>query len=394
MIDSIVDRAETEVLRGFDRVINATGTILHTNLGRAPLSLSAREAMDTVSGYCDLELDLATGGRGSRQARVESLLNLLLGSDASLVVCNNAAAILMAVTVVGARRDVIVSRGEAVEIGDGFRIPTIVRQSGARLVEVGTTNRTTSADYGEAVNDRTAAILKVHPSNFALIGFTEQVSIEDLAVLSHDKSLPLVADNGSGPLVDTAAFGLAHEPMPSEALSAGADLVTFSSDKLLGGPQGGIVAGRRDMLQRIRRHPLTRALRPDKMILAALHATLLHYAAGSPLTVPVLRMLSMSLEEIEGRAAPMVDRWRNAGVEASIELGESTIGGGSLPGQTLPTALIRIALAGSASSYSRRLRTLRVPVVARVSRDEVLLDLRTVEPQDEMELVEAILMLH
>jgi len=400
--NAVVARLEKDVLAGARPIINATGTVLHTNLGRAPLSPAAVEAISRAAGYTDLEHDLHAGVRGSRQDQVEPLLKLLLGAEAAIMVSNNAAALLLSLAAVCPRKEIIVSRGQAIEIGDGFRLPAIVRESRARLVEVGTTNRTTVEDYVEAVTPRTAGFLHVHTSNFRIVGFTGQPSIAELAGAAHAHDLVLLDDNGSGPLVDTARLGLAHEPMPAEALASGADIVTFSTDKLLGGPQGGIIAGRRDLLTRVRRHPLARAVRPDKLAIAALRATLELYATDNLNSIPVLAMLAADLRELEERAHKIIrtveqeesghhsqNRQRKPNNEKcgaarlAVERSESMVGGGSLPQQTMATVVIAITPADGASAVARRLRALPVPIVARVHKGKVLLDLRTVAPEHD-----------
>lgn len=393
VVAEVCRRSERDLLNGPRRVVNATGTILHTNFGRAPLCDSAVDAMRDASRYTDLDYDLETGARGSRQAHVEPLLKLLLGAEATMLVTSNAAALLLTLAATSSRREVIVSRGEAVEIGDGFRIPAIARQSQARLVEVGTTNRTTLGDYDDGIGARTSAILRVHTSNFLIVGFTEQPSQADLAILARDKGLLFLVDNGSGALVDTARFGLRHEPTPAEAIGDGADIVTFSTDKLLGGPQGGIIAGRTEVIDRIRKHPLARALRPDKTAVAALHATLLHYASGDTFSIPVVRMLGTTLDSLEARGQHLAATLRSGGWRVDVERSESVIGGGSLPGQTLPSVSLAVDGRERGQSLVRALRCLPAPVIARVRGNRVLLDLRTVNPGEETAIAQAFLTL-
>jgi L-seryl-tRNA(Ser) seleniumtransferase len=373
-------------------VINATGVIVNTNLGRAPLSAAALEAMEAVArGYSNLEYDLDTGERGSRQAHVRDLLCQVTGAEEALVVNNNAAAMLIVLSALAAGREVIVSRGELVEIGGGFRVPDVMRQGGARLVEVGTTNRTRVADYAAAIGSETAALLAVHPSNFRIVGFTESPSRAALAQLAHAQQLPLVEDLGSGCLLATERWGLAHEPTPMESLAAGADIVCFSGDKLLGGPQAGIIVGRAEVLKRLARHPLMRAMRIDKMTLAALEATLRHYRDGTAeRDVPVWRMIATPIEELRRRAERWAERARELGAKASVVDGESTIGGGSLPGETLPTALCALETAepgAEIGALAQRLRAGHPPVVGRVSRAHLLLDPRTVAPDEDESLL-------
>lgn len=379
-------------LRG---VINATGVIVNTNLGRAPLSAAALAAMDAVArGYSNLEYDLQQGERGSRHAHVRDLLREVTGAEDALVVNNNAAAILVVLSGLAAGREVIVSRGELVEIGGGFRVPDVMRQGGARLVEVGTTNRTRVADFAAAIGPETGALLAVHPSNFRVVGFTETPPRAALAELAHTHHLPLVEDLGSGCLLPTEQWGLAHEPTPMESLAAGADIVCFSGDKLLGGPQAGIIVGRAELLGRLARHPLMRAIRIDKLTLAALEATLRHYRDGTAeRDVPVWRMIAAPLDLLRTRAERWVAGVRAVGAQAAAVAGESTIGGGSLPGETLPTVLCAIETPSRESeiaALAARLRRGAPPVVARVSRAQLLLDPRTVPPEQDDALLGAV----
>ena len=372
-------------------VINATGVIIHTNLGRAPLSADALRAVhDAARGYSDLEYDLEKGERGSRRAHLERALTQLTGAESALAVNNNAAALLLALAALAVGREVIVSRGEAVEIGGGFRIPDVLRESGARLVEVGTTNRTYLRDYDEAVTSETAVVLKVHASNFRVVGFTHAPEVRELAELAHRRGLPLVHDLGSGCLLETADFGMAHEPTPQESIAAGADLALFSGDKLLGGPQAGIAVGRAELVDALARHPLARAVRIDRLSAAALAATLVHYLRGEAVrSVPVWMMIASSEDSLRVRA----ESWRAAlGDAAAVVSGRSTVGGGSLPGETLPTWLLALdagGVQGGAEELARRLRGGTPPVVARVQDDRVLLDPRTVFPADDDLLLEA-----
>ena len=375
-------------------VINATGVILHTNLGRAPLSDASIQAASAVAaGYSNLELDLPEGRRGSRHEAVASLLCQLTGAEDALAVNNNAGAVLLGLAALGAGRDVIVSRGEAVEIGGGFRIPDVLRQSGARLVEVGTVNRTYAHDYAQAITDQTAAILVVHRSNFQVVGFTHDATLPELAQIAHERDVPLLHDLGSGALLDTAAFGLAHEPTPQESVAAGVDLVFFSGDKLLGGPQAGLVTGKQELVQRLARHPLTRALRADKLTLAALHATLLHYLRGeAERQVPIWRMVAASADEIAERTRSWA---KGLGKGVKVVRGQSTLGGGSMPGELLETWLLSIdpsAISGGAEALARSLRTGTPPVMARIDQDRVVLDPRTVLPAQDPSLMAALRM--
>jgi L-seryl-tRNA(Ser) seleniumtransferase len=387
---------------GLRPVINATGVILHTNLGRAPLSKAAVEAVARSAGYSNLEYDLAPGERGSRYIHATELLRRTAGCEDALVVNNNAAALVLVLAALAAEREVVLSRGQAVEIGGGFRIPDIMGTSGARLVEVGTTNRTYISDYERAVGPETAAIMRVHSSNFRLVGFTTTPDIEELAALAHSAGVLCIDDVGSGALLDPSRYGLASEPLVQASLDAGADLVLFSGDKLLGGPQCGIIAGRSAAVGKLKRHPLARALRVDKLTLSALEATLLHYLRGeAEREVPVWRMISAPPEELRARAEGWAARLSESGVSCDVTEGMSAVGGGSLPGESLPTWLVAIDLSrGSAtpeSAAGQMAAALRVgtpPVVARVERGLVLLDPRTVlEGQDDA-LVSAVAAAH
>ncbi len=380
------------------RVINATGVIVHTNLGRAPLSDAALAAIHEVGGgYSTLEYDLEEGARGSRSLHAETLLLRLTGAEAAFVVNNNAAAVLLTLTALaGPVRDrpqgrgVIVSRGQLVEIGGGFRMPDVMAQSGARLIEVGTTNRTHLHDYEQAVDDETALILHAHRSNFAIIGFTTEPTLEELAALAHAHGLLLVDDLGSGALLDTTAFGLAPEPTVQASLAAGADVVMFSGDKLLGGPQAGILVGKVEVIARLKQHPLARAVRPDKLCLAALAATLTHYLKGEALEkVPVWRMIGTSVEALGERAARWAAQLQRAGLPCEVVDGQSVVGGGSLPGESLPTKLLAIRVP-SPEAAAKHLRACSPPVIVRRENDRLLVDPRTVLERDEEELLAAL----
>jgi L-seryl-tRNA(Ser) seleniumtransferase len=381
-------------LRG---VINATGVVLHTNLGRAPLAAGAAERIaESAAQYSNLEYDLSTRARGKRDTHTSELLCRLLGAEAAIVVNNCAAAVFLALNTFAKGYEVVVSRGELIEIGDGFRIPDIMAESGAALREVGTTNRTRLTDYERAINERTRLLLRVHPSNFRVVGFTEKPSLEELAELGRRRSLPVMEDLGSGCLTVLSALGF-DEPAARESLSAGATFVTFSGDKLLGGPQCGIIAGQRDTVQRMRRNPLFRALRVDKLTIAALEATLLCYLRGTYDEIPVLRMIRASSKEMEERAKSFAERLKReipaATAEFSVREGESVVGGGSTPGQSLPTTLIAVRAAKiSAEELDARLQSPEneTPVVARIEDDHLVLDLRTVFPEQETALVLAL----
>lgn len=384
----VADYARSTVPRP-RRVINATGVIIHTNLGRAPLSRAAIAAMEEASrGYSDLEFDLDIGGRGSRHSHVEDVLRRATGAEAGMAVNNNAAALLLALSAVCSGREVIISRGQLVEIGGGFRIPDVMRQSGARLVEVGTTNRTYVADYVSASSDDSAAWLRVHSSNFRQIGFVTQPELADLARAAHERGLLLLDDIGSGALLPTAAFGMAPEPTVQESLAAGADLVLFSGDKLLGGPQAGLIAGRPALVEQLRRHPLARAVRMDKSGIAALTATLLHYVKGEALSeVPVWRMIATPLDVLEAR----VRRWADAiaGVSARLVPTRSMVGGGSLPEESLPSVALALST-DAADDLARRLRSGNPAIVTRVEHNTVLLDARTVAEDEDASLIAAL----
>jgi L-seryl-tRNA(Ser) seleniumtransferase len=389
-----IERLTTECAPSLRRVINATGVIVHTNLGRAPLGRAAAARVAELSvGYTNLEYDLTAGSRGRRDAHAERLVCRLTGAEAAVVVNNNAAATLVVLAALATGREVIISRGELVEIGGGFRVPDVLAQSGAVLREVGTTNRTRAADYAAAISNRTALILRVHPSNFRIEGFTERPSLTELIDVARRFDLSVVEDAGSGYLsgspndVDGA---LRDEPAIFESIAAGAGVVMFSGDKLLGGPQAGIIVGREPLLSRIRTHPLMRALRVDKMTYAALEATLEEYAADRARSnVPVAAMMAMPLEAIERRARALAEALSALGIRAGVVDGESTIGGGSAPGATLPTKLVAIEYSGR-RQLEQRLREHEVPIIARIENDHVVLDLRTVDPADDRVLISAL----
>lgn len=368
-------------------VINASGVILQTNLGRAPLSRAAIQAMQQVAlGYSNLEYDLQAGRRGSRLIHAEQLLCRLTGAEAALVVNNNAAAVLLALTALARRRAVVIARSQLVEIGGGFRVPDVMKQSGARLLEVGTTNRVHRSDYEDALQEKPALILRAHRSNFRLIGFTSEPELAELAAVAHQAGLPLVDDLGSGSLLDTARFGLGHEPMVQESLAAGSDCVCFSGDKLLGGPQAGIILGRAELVTRLKKHPLARAIRADKLCLAALSATLLHYLKDeAEREVPVWRMIAIPPEEVYNRA----EQWTAILGVGEVVPGESTVGGGSLPGETLPTYLLAFRMRNP-NRFLTRLRQASPPIIARLENDLAIFDPRTVMPEQDAALLEAI----
>ncbi len=386
----LLERANTKLARrfrpGLRPVINASGVILHTNLGRAPLAPAALEAMAAVGGhYSTLEYDLERGARGSRLKHCEQALCALTGAEAALVVNNNAAALVLTLASLAPGREVIISRGQLIEIGGGFRVPEVMASAGSRLVEVGTTNRTRLADYERAIRPETALLMRAHASNFRMTGFTEEVALAHLAQLAHDRGLLLVDDLGSGALLDTAAFGLLHEPTVQESVAAGADLVAFSGDKLTGGPQAGIIVGRAGPLALLKRHPLARALRADKLCLAGLAATLELWLRGQALTqVPVWRMIARELQELR----EVADAWAQR-LGGAVVAGESAVGGGSLPGATLPTWLLALEVAQPDDTLAR-LRAAEPPVIARIADGRVLLDPRTVLPGEEDSLLAAL----
>lgn len=385
IIATISERAESLTRDWPQHVINATGVVLHTNLGRSPLSKEAiRATQRAAQGYSDLELDLLTGRRGSRQAHISNLVARVTGAEAALVVNNNASAVMLGLATLAEGKEVIVSRGEAVEIGGGFRIPDVLKQSGATLVEVGTTNRTYANDYENAITPNTGALLAVHASNFRVVGFTHAPQIRELAQIGQRFELPVLHDLGSGCLIDTTRFGMAHEPTPQEDVSAEVGLSFFSGDKLLGGPQAGIIAGKRTLVDLVARHPLARAMRIDKLSMAALAATLEHYIRDEALEqVPVWRMIAMDAEEVRARVKGWADKLDGP---VSVDKSLSTIGGGSLPGETLPSWALAIecnGLYGGAEGLARHLRKSDTHILGRIEDGRVLLDGRTVLPEEE-----------
>ncbi|MEI2689970.1 MAG: L-seryl-tRNA(Sec) selenium transferase [Anaerolineae bacterium] len=392
LAQALLARLEAASQPTLQPVINASGVIIHTNLGRAPLSEAAQRAMLLAAeGYSNLEYDLATGQRGSRYLHAVELLRRLTGAEDALVVNNNAGAVLLCLMALARGREVIISRGQLVEIGGGFRIPEVLQTSGAALVEVGTTNRTHLADYQRAIGPDTAAILRVHSSNFRQIGYTAEVSLAELAALGQQHGLPMIDDLGSGTLLDTARFGLAYEPRVQDSVQAGATLVTFSGDKLLGGPQAGLIVGQAVAIAQLRQHSLARALRVDKTTLAGLAATLDHFLRGqAEQQVPVWRMIVAPEQMLAARADRWATRLRAVGLNAAATPGASTVGGGALPGETLPTRLL--ALPGlPPDRLAARLRAGRPPVVARIVDDALCFDPRTVLPEQDELLLAAIL---
>jgi L-seryl-tRNA(Ser) seleniumtransferase len=368
-------------------VINATGVIIHTNLGRAPVSETAAAAMKTVAGrYTPLELEIETGKRGGRMSEISNMLRLLTGAEASLVVNNNAAAMMLTLSALCTGKEVILSRSQAVEIGGGFRIPDVLALSGARLVEVGTTNRTYARDYEAAITDETAALLTVHWSNFRIIGFTKQPTHEELAELAKSHSLPLIEDLGSGSLLETTPYGLSHEPTVTESIRSGVDVVCFSGDKLLGGPQAGIISGKKSFIDRISAHPLARAVRADKTALAGIAETLRHYIKGEALEqVPVWQMISADREYLRLRCEDWLQQIGQKNVVSVVET-RSAIGGGSLPEETLPSWGLSIE-AKHPDRLARSLRTGDPSIMPHIEDDHLILDARTVLPGQDRDLI-------
>ncbi len=368
-------------------LINATGVIIHTNLGRAPLSRATILAMSAISaGYSNLEYDLEKGKRGSRLLHAEAVLYKLTGAEAAVVVNNNASAVMLALAALSRGKRAVIARSQLVEIGGGFRVPDVMKQSGAKLVEVGTTNRVHLHDYVEALANSTGVVLRAHRSNFKIIGFTEEPELAEIARVAHEADVPVVDDLGSGALLDTARYGLAHEPTVSESLAAGSDVVCFSGDKLLGGPQAGLIIGRPDLIGKIKKHPLARAVRADKVALAGVTATLTHYLKDeAEQQVPVWQMISMTLEQIRARA----ELWQEQLGKGEIIGSESTVGGGSLPGESLPTFVLALEVE-SAQKLNARMRAAKPAVIARTEDDRVLFDPRTVLLEQDQNLIRVI----
>jgi L-seryl-tRNA(Ser) seleniumtransferase len=393
--ENIESRWNKRQRAGIQRVINATGVIIHTNLGRAPLSENAVSALrETASGYCTVEYDLDPGARGDRGEHCESLIRQLTGAEDAIVVNNCAAAAFLVMTIFASGGEVVISRGELVEIGGDFRVPDVLAQSGAVLREVGTTNRTKLGDYAKAISPETKMILRVHPSNFKIVGFTATPSVSALATLAHEHKVLLFEDIGSGALLDLARYGLKDEPVVSRSIEDGADLVTFSGDKLLGGPQAGIIAGRGELIERIRRHPLYRALRVGKLVYASLEATLEAYVRGSHLEeLPVLRMIAAN--DLTERTSSFLSRFDESGksrrLKAASRSGSSVVGGGSAPAVHPDTTLLALEHDTlSADALGSALRSASPPVIARIADEKVMIDLRTVSEKDEDELLKVL----
>jgi len=387
-LEKIVDKLEFSVAATLRQVINASGVIIHTNLGRAPISQAALQATHQVStSYSNLEYNLELGKRGSRLLHAETLLTELTGAEAALAVNNNAAAVLLVLSALAFRRRVVIARSQLVEIGGGFRVPDIMKQSGAKLVEIGTTNRVHLRDYQEVIAEQPIKlVMRAHRSNFAIVGFTTEPSFDEIVDAAHVSGISVFDDLGSGTLLDTAQYGLAREPMVQESLSAGADLVCFSGDKLLGGPQAGIIVGRGELVAKLKKHPLARAVRSDKMALAALSATLLHYLKDEAVReIPIWQMISADQAEIQVRA----QGWATTLKSGKVIPGESTVGGGSLPGESMPTFLLALDIPHP-DRFLKRLRESDTPIIGRIQDGLVVFDPRTVLPEQDQALLRGI----
>ena len=395
MANSIADFLQAEEVPYLRKVINGTGIILHTGLGRAPLAKQTIDAVANISrGYASVEIDLKSGGRGQRAKAVERLLCELTGAEAATIVNNNAAATMLTLSAMAAGKEVIVSRGQLIEIGGSYRLPDVMECSGAKLREVGTTNKTHPADYERAINENTGALLKVHPSNFEVVGFTKNVSTKEMVSIAHKHGLPVIDDVGSGALIDYTQFGLMNEPVVQDSLNDGADVALFSGDKLIGGPQCGIIVGKSKWIKTILANPLMRAMRVDKMTLAALHATLMLYRDQETVMtqVPILRMLSMPIANLKMRAEKISAQITNSPLVSDCEVTEdqSMLGGGSLPTQQIPTWCVSIsANNGSVDSLAEKLRKNEPAIIGRVQKDRLMLDMRTIDASEDSQLVEA-----
>ncbi|HYF82615.1 MAG TPA: L-seryl-tRNA(Sec) selenium transferase [Clostridia bacterium] len=398
MINGIVEKVHEIMRNNLVNVVNATGVVLHTNLGRSPLSNRLKDTLwDIASKYSNLEMDLASGERGSRYSHVEELICKLTGAQAAMVVNNNAAAVMLVLATMAKGREVVVSRGQLVEIGGSFRVPDVMEQSGAALVEVGTTNKTHVSDYERAVNENTAAFMKVHTSNYRILGFTSEVESEEMVALGRTLGLPVIEDLGSGMLLELTDYGLPYEPTVQQAVKAGMDVITFSGDKMLGGPQAGIIIGSKEYIDKMKKNPLTRAIRIDKLTLAALEGTLRLYTDKELALkeIPVLRMLTYSDEELDKRARRLYTRLKKSlgavGI-ISIEADYSEVGGGSMPLHKMPTKTIALKPNGiSLVELEEKLRTYKTPIVARINKDRLMLDVRTIM-DDEFEVIEGALL--
>jgi L-seryl-tRNA(Ser) seleniumtransferase len=387
-IDNILAQAESHLTLWTTPtllpVINATGVILHTNLGRAPLSNATIKAMnDVASNYSNLEYDLSNGRRYSRLIHAESVLQKLTGAETALVVNNNASAVLLVLVALANKRRVVIARSQLVEIGGGFRVPDVMKQSGAKLVEVGTTNKTRLTDYETALEEKTALVMRAHRSNFKIVGFTEEPELEDIVEVAHQVDVPVLDDLGSGALIDTAKYGLAHEPTVQESLAAGVDLVCFSGDKLLGGPQAGIIIGKKVLIDTLKKHPLARAVRADKLCLAGVTATLTHYLKDeAQQEIPIVKMMSLTQGQIKVRA----EAWRDALGQGNVTESESTVGGGSLPEESMPTFVLALNVR-SPDKFLKKLRQSDTPLIARIEDGKILFDPRTVLEEQDPKLI-------
>lgn len=398
IIEGIVEKVHTMMRNNLVNVVNATGVVLHTNLGRSPLSRRLKDSLWSIAeGYSNLELDLESGERGSRYSHVEELLCRLTGAEAAMVVNNNAAAVMLVLSTMAKGRQVIVSRGQLVEIGGSFRVPAVMEQSGAELVEVGTTNKTHLSDYERAVNENTAALMKVHTSNYRILGFTSEVASENMAELGRKLGIPVIEDLGSGMLLDLTEYGLPYEPTVQQAVKAGMDVVTFSGDKMLGGPQAGIIVGSSELVGKMKKNPLTRALRIDKLTLAALEGTLRLYLDKELALreIPVLRMLTYDVAELDKRAKRLGTRLKKSlGDRALVRIENefSEVGGGSMPLHRMPTKAVVLELKDiSLAGVEKELRAYKTPVVARINRDRLVMDVRTIQDH-EFEMIEKALL--
>ncbi|MDD4504619.1 MAG: L-seryl-tRNA(Sec) selenium transferase [Clostridiaceae bacterium] len=398
IVKGIIEKVHNMMRNNLVNVVNATGVVLHTNLGRSPLASSLKDTLwDIASKYSNLEMDLESGNRGSRYSHVEGLICKLTGAQAAMVVNNNAAAVMLVLSTMAKGREVVVSRGQLVEIGGSFRVPDVMEQSGAALVEVGTTNKTHISDYERAVNENTVALMKVHTSNYRILGFTSEVESEDMVALGRKLGLPVIEDLGSGMLMDLTEYGLPYEPTVQQAVKAGMDVVTFSGDKMLGGPQAGIIVGGKEYIDKMKKNPLTRAIRIDKLTLAALEGTLRLYMDKELALkeIPVLRMLTYSVEELGRRAKRLSARLeKSIGAMAAISIENefSEVGGGSMPLHKMPTKAVTIIPNNvSLMELEKKLRTYNTPIVARIYRDRLILDIRTIM-DDEFEAIESALL--
>lgn len=397
IISNIVSAAENERKMNLRRVINATGTVLHTNLGRSLIDADLKEYIwDAVSNYSNLEYDIKTGKRGSRYSHVEEVLRKLTGAESALVVNNNAAAILLVLSTMAKNKEVVVSRGQLVEIGGSFRVPEVMEQGGAILKEIGTTNKTHANDYDEAINEETGILLKVHTSNYKILGFTKEVEVEELVTIGKKRGIPVVEDIGSGTLVDFSKYGVTKEPTVQESIEAGVDVVTFSGDKLLGGPQAGIIVGKKEFIEKMKKNPLTRAIRIDKLTLAALEGTLRKYLTSVDPTkdIPVLKMITATKKELKSHGEKLYNLLTDNLSDFSIQIqdGFSQIGGGSMPTELLDSTLIKLSHKNKSASFiEKKMRENNIPIVGRISDENVILDVRTLK-EDEFHIIKECLL--